>query len=52
MTVKEHYEAAIAAAEAEVAKLKAEFEALPVEAHAWEVELWAKIKSFFSHPAP
>lgn len=40
--------------EAEIAKLQSELAALPEEAHALEVSVWAKLKAFFYHnpPAP
>ena len=50
MNVKEQYEAAITATEAEVAKLKAELAALPAEVHTIEAELWQRIKDFFAMP--
>ena len=38
--------------EAEIAKLQSELAALPAEAHALEVSVWAKIKAFFhANPA-
>ena len=48
MTLKEKYESDIASAKAVVTKLEGELAAMPDEFHSLEVEVWTRIKEFFT----
>ena len=48
MTLKELYESDIASAKAAVEKLEGELAALPEEFHSLEVQVWTRIKEFFT----
>ena len=51
-TVIEQLQADLAAAEAEVSKIKAEIAAIPTAFHTWETKVWNEVKAFFhANPA-
>ena len=52
MTVIEQLQADLAAAEAQVSKIKAEIAAIPSEFHHFLSEEWAKLKEFFGANPP